>query len=962
MSMTDRGERLKPHDYLESDESGLCRRCGFAVATHDADLSLARVAEYDEYDVELKMQEQFLELLEEKVARVRTVAGSKKYGLPIGAPITADAIARAAKTKPAQLSSKPRPGPGQGPRGREVDDDAAVTAANAAKRQAAKTERTRVASGKVDDDIAKRQKLAKLNQRRRKQGKPGLISLPDEPAKKPRKKPAARPTGNPPIGAGTITTKQREARGDGDTPMPAGKYAEGDPRNDPEYEAYADQALQRIQAALDAGLDTESLNTVVLDGAAGGGRAYTPKRSREHVRILDAIMEAAADVPADRQAVMMGGLPGAGKALALDTPIPTPTGWTTMGELTVGDLVLDDRGRPTKVVNATGVMHDHAVYEVEFSDGSVIVADADHQWFTTSRSDRLSCRPGAVRTTVELGDSVTSPYRNDEGRKNHAVAVAAPLDLPDADLPVEPYLLGAWLGDGSKDGVRIAVGNEDHDSLVRALLERGHETKTYRFASATHPVVGVNIGRQGRRNVTLDAMRSLGVVGAKHVPQIYLRSSQFQRLELLRGLMDTDGSIGKTGHCEFANTNRNLVDAVHELVASLGMKPGPIREREIRVNGQPYVYWRVSFLPTEKVFTLDRKLARMSRIDEPRRQQRYVTSVERVASVPVRCIEVASDSHLFLAGRSMVPTHNSTFLKQHGEKLGLDIDEKGNPTNAIVINPDEMKSLLLKAVGGDGKPLVEPIDGIRSGEMAMLVHEESSYLANLLAERALAQGKNVVFDITLGDGEKARRKYLTNERGTGASDLGYTVKAAFVDGDMPTSLHRAGLRHKQPSRETGDRGYSGRFVPYEHISAQATREDRKTSDGKDPMSQNRLEYDDLVTTGTFDSAIRFDNKTGEFNVDQEFTENEASAADLLDDDDEQTLIGQLEYILEPTRASGVQVEVDALLERLRSGEALSAEDRLALASAAEYGMEADGETPGLLALLDKVRMTKKESA
>jgi hypothetical protein len=220
----------------------------------------------------------------------------------------------------------------------------------------------------------------------------------------------------------------------------------------------------------------------------------------------------------------------------------------------------------------------------------------------------------------------------------------------------------------------------------------------------------------------------------------------------------------------------------------------------------------------------------------------------------------------------------STFLRKHGLELGLDVDEYGNPGNAVVINPDEMKSLLLNGVDVTGAPLVEPIDGIQKGEMAELVHEESSHLANLLAERVLASGKNVVFDITLGNGEKARTKYLTNGRGTGAKDLGYEVQAAFIDGDMPTSLHRAGLRHKRPDETTGERGYSGRFVRYEHIASQAPRDPSvKTSDGQRARSQNRIEYDQLAATDLFDGAFRYDNKTGELIVDRDGPDAQAPA-------------------------------------------------------------------------------------
>lgn len=205
----------------------------------------------------------------------------------------------------------------------------------------------------------------------------------------------------------------------------------------------------------------------------------------------------------------------------------------------------------------------------------------------------------------------------------------------------------------------------------------------------------------------------------------------------------------------------------------------------------------------------------------------------------------------------------STFLRQHGHRLGLEVDDKGDPTNAIVINPDIMKSALIE------RGLTPPVEGLNGDEHALLIHEESSHLAKMLSARALAGGYNVVFDITLGDGIKAKNKYLTNASGTGAKDLGYSVSAAFVDGDLATSLHRAGLRHKRPDPVTGERAYTGRYVPYGHIMSEAAKPGQLDSDGNPAKSKNRVEYDQLVAEpDTFDTAIRMDNLTGEFKVDK----------------------------------------------------------------------------------------------
>ena len=143
---------------------------------------------------------------------------------------------------------------------------------------------------------------------------------------------------------------------------------------------------------------------------------------------------------------------GSGKALALDTPIPTPKGWTTMGELSPGQEVFSSDGSTTRVTFATPVMTGHECFRVRFSDGAEIVADADHLWMTTTLWGRTERWSPAVVTTREIAASVRA---RDGHALNHAIQTCEPLEYPAQELPVAPYTLGAWLGDGSKEDARI---------------------------------------------------------------------------------------------------------------------------------------------------------------------------------------------------------------------------------------------------------------------------------------------------------------------------------------------------------------------------------------------------------------------------------------------------------------------------------------------------------------------------
>ncbi|HEV2370346.1 MAG TPA: replicative DNA helicase, partial [Acidimicrobiales bacterium] len=344
--------------------------------------------------------------------------------------------------------------------------------------------------------------------------------------------------------------------------------------------------------------------------------------------------------------VVVGARPAMGKALALDTPIPTPSGWTDMGSLEVGDEVFDDQGTPCQVTYTSPVFVGHRCFLVTFDDGSEIVADAGHRWFVydfpawkskrerhrlTSKGPcadpRLArdqsarrCLPRVVTTAQMLAEGL----RADDGRRpNWYLPLAGPIDPPERDLPVDPYVLGGWLGEGKTAGSELSIGDEDAPRFVAELgLLRG---------------------------------------SPKHIPSTYLRASFKQRLELLQGLMDTDGTVNRlTGCVEICLSNAQLIAQVRELVSSLGHKRPQVRERSIELpDGRTNNAWRLSWTP------LDPEAEPLSQAVSKRRDaratRRSVRSIEEVPSVPVRCISVDSSSHLFLASHSMIPTHNTSF-------------------------------------------------------------------------------------------------------------------------------------------------------------------------------------------------------------------------------------------------------------------------------------------------------------
>ena len=479
-------------------------------------------------------------------------------------------------------------------------------------------------------------------------------------------------------------------------------------------------------------------------------------------------------------ALGIGGLPrgrvveifgpeGSGKALALDTPVATPKGWTTMGELSVGQEVFASDGSITRVSFATPVMTDHECFRVRFSDGAEIVADADHQWVTTTlwgRTDRWS---PAVVTTRDIAATLRA---RDGHALNHAIQTCGPLEYPAQELPVPPYTLGAWLGDGSTDGPMITTMDpeildeirDDGYTVYRSNPWQHDRAPAYRIVkdpeksvcllagprcSPSGKVVARGLcqnhywrerqnGRLGEWPVheptSLSAqLRRLGVLGNKHIPESYLQGSVAQRLALLQGLMDTDGTVSAGGSstgrgfgvaaCEFSVVNERLASDVYELLLGLGIKV-TLRESPAVLKGRRVgSRYRLGFQTDLPAFRLPRKAARLAPLRTRRAKLRYVTAVEPVPSVPVRCIQVDHPTHTYLAGRECIPTHNTT--------LGLEAIANAQKAGGIAafvdaehaLDPEYAKNL---GVDTDALLVSQPDTGEQALEIADMLIRSSA--------------------------------------------------------------------------------------------------------------------------------------------------------------------------------------------------------------------------------------------
>lgn len=420
-------------------------------------------------------------------------------------------------------------------------------------------------------------------------------------------------------------------------------------------------ARSRLQDGEDPTAVTSDLATRTKEIATGNVQDGLRANALENILQLEAKHDWVFPDLLERQdrLVVTGG-EGSGKALALDTPIPTPMGWSTMGDLNPGDEVLGADGRPTRVTFATEVQYGRECFRVEFTDGTSIVADADHNWLTEDYSSRTKKRGiKSVVTTKQIAETL---HARGGFTLNHSIDAAEPLQLPEVALPVSPYVLGAWLGDGHSAAGRMTIGDEDAAEM-RDI-----------FAAEGWPLNGQQgnylYGVKGLRF----ALRELGVLGDKHIPEAYLRASYGQRLALFQGLMDTDGHVGSDGFsagrghgvskCEFSVCNEKLARGFHELALSLGIITTWRPSNATLYGRVTSTRYRFNFQTELPVFRLERKAVRLAPLRTLRSRRRFVTAVVPVESVPVKCIQVDNADRMYLAGEQMVPTHNTTLVRQ----------------------------------------------------------------------------------------------------------------------------------------------------------------------------------------------------------------------------------------------------------------------------------------------------------
>ena len=338
------------------------------------------------------------------------------------------------------------------------------------------------------------------------------------------------------------------------------------------------------------------------------------------------------------------------KGLPLDTRIPTLEGWSTIAELQQGDTIFDKDGNPTKIVHKSEVHH-NPCYKIMFDNGDTIVADHEHRWEISFSTSKTSKYHGEYRTQIMTTEEIAKYLESlPEKRSSYDIPKIVnpkPLNLDPVELPIDPYVLGCWLGDGSKQCG--AITNETNNVLAE-IQRRGYTLGNDISAedrTSTYTILGI-----------YPILKQLNLINNKHIPDLYQRASYEQRLDLLRGLMDTDGYYNSKRKRFVMETSQEwqCYDFI-KLLSSLGIKSTKFDVIK-KLNGKEFHEYSINF----STRGLNPFLMRNQEIEYPTKDictYRNIDKVELVETIPTQCLEVDSPSHTFLCTDKMIVTHNT---------------------------------------------------------------------------------------------------------------------------------------------------------------------------------------------------------------------------------------------------------------------------------------------------------------
>jgi len=355
-----------------------------------------------------------------------------------------------------------------------------------------------------------------------------------------------------------------------------------------------------------------------------------------------------------------------GKETRVDEPVLTPSGWSTMGALQPGDEVFGPDGRPTEVLWRSPVNRSAPKLRVAFTDGTSIDVHPAHEWTVWCRANRK----WRTYETQHLARLKLTSGQGPTGRYLYQLPQRSPVEFPDAELPVDPWLIGYWIGDGGAENAYLTAGG-DADEIIEILTAVG-EAPHIRFAHKATGCEYLRVPTLRRR------LWEIGIRGVKKIPEVCWTSSVAQRRALLQGIVDSDGHVERgSGRVRVVGHDEALVRSVATLARTLGHRATIYTETDTRpphliVNrdGSTQMIatagtrWVCSWTPTDGL--PPGRLARKTTARPARRQERIaIASITEAPPADGVCIQVDRSDGLFLVGRELIPTHNSWFISKY---------------------------------------------------------------------------------------------------------------------------------------------------------------------------------------------------------------------------------------------------------------------------------------------------------
>lgn len=350
--------------------------------------------------------------------------------------------------------------------------------------------------------------------------------------------------------------------------------------------------------------------------------------------------------------------PQHGKLCRDDEPVPTPTGWKRHGDLKPGGFVFDPDGKPIKVL-AEIPQTEPASLRVTFTDGAQVEVHPNHEWTVQDRVSKNKFRTYETHEMLKLGLRIGPKGRG--GRYRFTVPHNAVIQYPDAVQGLHPYFLGLWLGDGSTTKPCITHSPKDTTPVER-LVSLGYEITTVCEHRDTGVLTTYFHGRGYQELKELNLGHPDG--RKKYIPDNYKIASVTQRLELLAGMIDSDGYVyHKNGRVTISNINRDLLEDFAEVVRSLGWR-ATISAAEPCVSTSgiegKHTCYQLTFNPDMDIpVQLERK--KLKKLN-PVKRRRGIVSIEPCDPHHGKCITV--EGGLYLVGKHFTPTHNSITITE----------------------------------------------------------------------------------------------------------------------------------------------------------------------------------------------------------------------------------------------------------------------------------------------------------